>query len=110
METANHSLTDKSKRKIDTLLSFGAYKDLDASLSKLIYFQIAKYQSNINQIHCELSRFEEKYHMTSDDFYQKFKSGKMGDSAEFFEWAGLYENVLLYNDRIRSLEAALRGD
>ena len=110
MKATNQELLGKSKRKIDILLSFGAEKELDTSLTKLIHFQIAKYRGSIHQIQCELSRFEEKYRMSSGDFYQKFESGKMGDSAEFFEWVGLYENVLLYNDRIRSLEAALKSD
>jgi hypothetical protein len=110
MKKTSPNLLDKSKRKIDILLSFGAEKELDTSLTKLIHFQIAKYRGHNIQIQCELSRFEEKYRMSSGDFYKKFESGKMGDLAEFFEWVGLYENFLLYNDRIRSLEATLKSD
>ena len=110
MDAVNQELLGKSKCKIDILLSFGADKELDTSLTKLVHFQIAKYRSNIEQIHFELSRFEDKYQMSSKDFYQRFESGKMGDEGDYFEWVGLYENVLLYNDRIRSLEAALKSD
>ena len=110
MDVINQELLGKSKRKIDILLSFGADKELDTSLTKLVHFQIAKYRSNIEQIQFELSRFEDKYQMSSEDFYQRFESGEMGDEGDFFEWAGLYENLLLYNDRIRSLEAALKSD
>lgn len=110
MDKIKQGLFDKSKRKIDILVSFGAHKELDLSLSKLIHFQIAKYRTHINQIRSELSRFEKKYHLTSEEFYQSFEAGKMGDAGDFFEWVGLYENVLLYKDRIRSLEEALRSD
>ena len=110
MEETNQELLVKSKQKIDALLSLGAGRELDTSLTKLIHFQIAKYRLNINQIHFELSRFEDKYQVSSEDFYKQFESGKKGDAADFFEWAGLYESVLLYNERIRSLEAALRSD
>jgi hypothetical protein len=110
MKETNQELLGKSKQKIDILLSLGAGRELDTSLTKLICFQIAKYRLNINQIQFELSRFEDKYKMSSEDFYRRFESGKIGDAADFFEWVGLYENVLLYNERIRSLEAALRSD
>lgn len=103
-------LSSKSQQKIDILLSFGAHKELDTSLSKLIGFQIAKYESSINQIRCELRHFEKKYDLSSKDFYQKFESGHMGDAADFFEWAGLYENILQYESRIRSLKAVIEGD
>jgi len=44
MKETNQELLGKSKQKIDILLSLGAGRELDASLSKLIYFQIAKYR------------------------------------------------------------------
>jgi hypothetical protein len=47
--------------------------------------------------------------MSSEDFYKKFESGKLGDDADFFEWAGLYQNHLLYTDRIKSLEDAINS-
>jgi len=103
-------LSIKSRQKIDILLSFGAHKELDTSLSKLIGFQIAKYKSSIHQIKCELRPFEQKYNLSSQDFHQKFESGNMGDAADFFEWVSLCENILQYESRIQSLEAVLEGD
>ena len=33
-----------------------------------------------------LKRYEEHYQMSSQDFCQQFRAGKLGDSADFFEW------------------------
>ena len=33
-----------------------------------------------------LKRFEEKYQISSKDFYRQFQAGDLGDSADFFEW------------------------
>lgn len=110
MNGLNNKLLAKSQRKIDILLSFGAHEELDSNLSKLIHFQIAKYNSNIKQIRCELVCFEEKYKMSSEAFFKRFEAGKLGDSADFFEWAGLYENILLFESKICLLEAALKSD
>ena len=107
MIKANQNSILNSRRKIDILLSFGADKELDTSLNKLIVFQIAKYRANIEQLKLEFKNFEAKYKMSSEDFYNKFESGKLGDDADFFEWAGLYENHLLYTERIKSLEDAI---
>jgi len=110
MNEKNQELLEKYRRKIDILLSFGADRELDTSLTKLVHFQIAKYRSNIKQTQLELKHFEAKYHMSSEDFYRRFKSGGIGDEGDYFEWVGLYENVLLYNDRIYSLENTLTSD
>ena len=77
-------------------------------MNKLIVFQIAKYRSSIDQVLHELKGFESKYRMSSEEFFKKFESGKMGDDGDFFEWAGLYENVVLYSNRINLLESALK--
>lgn len=108
MKNTNKKLIENSREKIDILLSFGASEELDTSLDKLITFQIAKYNNNINHIRYELERFETKYQMASEEFFSKFETGTLGDDADYFEWVGLYENVLLYKQRIKSLESALK--
>jgi len=38
-----------------------------------------------------LKSFEERYHMSSEHFYQRFQAGELGDSMDFFEWNTYYE-------------------
>ena len=42
----------------------------------------------------QLQRFEKKFGMSSVAFYQKYRTGKMGDSAEVMRWAAVYEAYL----------------
>jgi hypothetical protein len=42
----------------------------------------------------QLQRFEKKFGMSSVAFYQKYRTGKMGDSAEVMRWAAVYETYL----------------
>jgi len=37
--------------------------------------------------------FEEKYKLSSRDFYRLFQEGKMGDEQDFFEWKALIEGM-----------------
>jgi hypothetical protein len=38
-----------------------------------------------------LKKLEKKHKMKSKDFLQKFKSGKLGDDEEWFDWIFVYE-------------------
>ena len=42
--------------------------------------------------------------MASELFYERFEAGDLGDKEDFFEWSSLYENVLLFEKRIKELE------
>lgn len=90
-------------------MEIGAGAIIDSTLSKLINIQIAKYRNNIKEISTELEKFEKKLGMSSEECYRRFQSGELGDEADFFEWIGLYENILLYKKRIEMLEAAIKG-
>ncbi len=41
--------------------------------------------------------------MSSEECYQRFQSGELGDDGDIFEWVALYENVVLYRKRIQEL-------
>lgn len=98
-----------SQKKIDVLMEIGAGAIIDSTLSKLINIQIVRYRNNIKEISTELEGFEKKFSMSSEACYRRFGSGELGDGGDFFEWIGLYENVLLYKKRIEMLEAAIKG-
>jgi hypothetical protein len=97
-----------SKRKIEALEHIGAGKIINISLDKIIKTQIAKYKIAISHINNDLVKFEAKFNLLSSDFYSKYENGNLGDKQDFIEWAGLYENILLYNERIKMLESALK--
>jgi hypothetical protein len=44
--------------------------------------------------------------MSSAECYQRFMAGEMGDSADIMEWMGLYDDVLLYQERLATLRVA----
>ena len=69
----------------------------------MINYHLAKYRNYIAQLSRELERFETNYKMSSEQFYQKFEAGELGDDGDFFEWSSLYENVLLYKKRLEEL-------
>jgi hypothetical protein len=37
----------------------------------------------------ELAKFENKYGLTSSEFYDRWRTGEIKESTDFFDWAGL---------------------
>jgi len=51
-----------------------------------------------------LSGYEDRYRITSEDFFDKFSKGKMEDSTDFVEWANDYQHYMaIRNDVERHL-------
>jgi hypothetical protein len=48
-------------------------------------------QQDILDLENRLKAFESQYQMSSSNFYQQFKAGKLGDAMDFFEWSVFYE-------------------
>lgn len=41
-----------------------------------------------------LSIFEERYQLSSEEFYDKFSKGMLEDDVDFIEWSNDYQNFL----------------
>lgn len=41
-----------------------------------------------------LSLYENMYQMSSEDFFDKYQKGKMGDSVDFVEWSNDYRTYM----------------
>ena len=69
---------------------------------------------SIHTLENHLQKFEEKYHLRSEDFYRLVSDGKLEQSEEFIEWLGVYEIKLkrerAYNRRIaKTLSASQKS-
>jgi hypothetical protein len=38
----------------------------------------------------ELQEYERQHEMTSQEFFERYQRGELGDDVEFIEWAGTY--------------------
>jgi len=55
-----------------------------------------------------LVAYEQRYQMSSADFYVRYPKGEMGDSVDFVEWAGDYQHYLEIKDELERRLAAAR--
>jgi hypothetical protein len=49
----------------------------------------------------ELAAFESRYQMLSEDFFALYHQGRVEDSLDIHEWAGLYKAKLNLQDMLR---------
>ena len=71
-----HETTPQQRRKM--IRDLAKRVDINESLEELI---------------AALRKFEDKYGMSTVEFYARFMAGKMGDARDFIKWAG---NFMIY--------------
>jgi hypothetical protein len=72
--------------------------DEEMFAQNFIAYQVAEFQKGAINIRLDLKQFEEKYHQTTEQFYQPFEQGHANDTEDAMLWAGLYE-MLQDNER-----------
>lgn len=94
------------QKKIEAMEKVGAGPLADQALRKLIRLHLQKYEKQMEEVLKELEPFEKQYGMSSEECHRRFVTGELGDAADIMEWMGLYDNVLLYRERIETLRTA----
>src|SRR5262245_56873155 len=64
---------------------------LEATISKLLHYELEKLKDRQIHIREKLTAFEEKYGLKTEEFFQQFRKGSLGDELDFFEWSALAE-------------------
>jgi len=94
------------QKRIAAIEKVGAEALADHALQKLIHLQVQEHEKQLAEVRRELEPFEQQYGMTSEEGRRRFLTGELGDAGDVMEWMGLYEDVLLYGERIATLQAA----
>lgn len=101
-----HSINPRTKKRSARLAQLiriyesGQVSELmDRTLDKLFSVEAAEAQRDIDELSVDLLRFEERFGMTTEEFYNRFEAGEMGDDADFIEWASYYN--MYQNAKIR---------
>jgi tetrahydromethanopterin S-methyltransferase subunit G len=64
---------------------------IDQALGKLIALEVEQSQAELQRLEARLLAYEQKYNMTSAEFYQRFRSGELGDDMDFVEWSVFWD-------------------
>jgi len=56
-----------------------------------LLFQRFEEEKTRHEIREKLNQYEQRYGLSSQDFYAQFLTGTLGDAEDYIEWAGFYE-------------------
>lgn len=62
------------------------------------------HQAELLDLEKRLKTFEAQYQMSSENFYQRFRAGELGDTIDFFEWSVFYEMWSAAQNQLETLE------
>jgi hypothetical protein len=90
-------------RALEQLYAQG-YTDevVDLTVRKLVEHQLQKDEAQLAGLREELERYEQRYGMSSADFFARYQAGQMGDDADVFEWNALYKMHTRLADAVKS--------
>ncbi len=93
--------------KIQAIESIGAGDQIDHTLRKWIQIHLQKYEQQIRDIQAELLPFEKQFGMSSELGYQQYETGVLGDGSDVMDWMGIYDNLMLYQERAEMLRSVV---
>ena len=74
---------------------------LSRSIGKIIEYEKERTIKEVNLLKKDLSRFESTYQMSSEDFFDRFEKGDLGDKEDYFEWSAMYQMYERSVDHVR---------
>jgi hypothetical protein len=83
---------------------------VDLAVEKLVTLERERAQHETAELNQKLKAFEEHYHMTSEDFYRRFRAGELGDEIDPVEWSIFYEMRAAAKQRLTVLESRATYD
>lgn len=93
---------------LKTISKQGAYSDIFViSLRNVFLEEIKNIEQEIQEIEIDLQTFEQEYKLSSEQFYQQFKKGKLGDEIDFVEWSAFYQMWYSLQERLNLLKSQL---
>lgn len=98
----NLNVRPKTAKRLKRVLEYS--RNEEAFAQNVIAYQVAELKRAILNLRVELKTFEEKYRITSADFYKKFGAGKLDDREDYLTWAGLWEMLTKNEKKLRGLE------
>ena len=64
---------------------------LELTIDKLFDRETSRLVSQKARLEQQLADFERRYSLNSEEFYERFEQGELGDAMDFVEWSATYE-------------------
>jgi len=96
MLNLNLNIRPRTEERLKKILDYT--HDQETFAQNLIAWQISELKKSNLSIRLDIREFEDRYSMSTEDFYHRFEHGETDDTEDFIIWSGLYE-MLCKNER-----------
>jgi hypothetical protein len=79
---------------------------LERTLDKLLAYEADVCRTQLGQLQQDLAEFEQRYGLSSTEFYHRFQAGQTDDRMDYVEWASLVQ----MHDNLRKRLRLLTGE
>lgn len=78
---------------------------VDRAVNKLVALEVEQTRAELQRLRARLQACEELHGMRSEVFYRRFRSGELGDEADFVEWSAFWD---MYQAAMRRLDELVK--
>ncbi len=99
-------------KAINSQLSHGLEfekKYIESTINKMLKVELGMVKRELKQVKNALADFEKRHKMSSDEFYEKFEAGKLGDDREYIEWYAYKDTFNKLIERLKEIEKAVNA-
>ena len=102
------STLEKIRRLEEYLTHYNSDIDpvIETTIDKLLVREQDRLLELKTRLTNELSEFEKRYDLNSNDFYQQYETGELGDMMDYVEWAATLDMLTNVKRSLDLLEAA----
>ena len=79
---------------------------VEMAIDKLLVREKERIRKIRERLEEQLEEFEQRYSLSSADFYKNYETGEMGDDMDFIEWSATIEMLANTEKQITLLETA----
>lgn len=76
---------------------------LDRTLDKALSYEAEVSRAQLEHLEIDLAEFEQRYQLSSAEFYRQFQAGKTDDRLDYTEWAALIQMANNLRERLELL-------
>jgi tetrahydromethanopterin S-methyltransferase subunit G len=99
-------------KAINSRLSHGLEfekKYIESTINKMLKVELGMVKRELKQVKNSLTDFEKRHKMSSDEFYDKFNAGKLGDDREYIKWYAYKNTFNKLMERLKEIEKVVHA-
>ena len=77
---------------------------LSRAIRKIVEHTKERTSTDVEVLRKDLSDFEAKYGISSDEFFNRFEKGELGDGGDYFEWSAIFQMYKRATERLEMLK------